>query len=156
MERLVHTSIYGLTNTTILPKLTIASLCHTHGHAEVEHSLSKNKKLSTMNVLCCQMRQTTKDAVRVSGYGQAHAMPILDASLQICLQCIQNPKSTRRESEEGKRAETERLPGGRGIHRTKGSRYVYGEKPVSKEQKNARRKWLRGCTVRPSEGYRKP
>ena len=96
MERLVHTSIYRLNNTTILPKLTKASLCRAHGHAEVEHSLSTNKKLSTMNVLCCQMRQTTKDAVRVTGHGQAHAMPMLDVGLQICLRCTKPIKYDKR------------------------------------------------------------
>ena len=85
--------------------------------------------------------------------------PTLCQSLmQACRSAYSVYKTPKAREEKVKKAkeQTEKLPGGRGIHRTKGSRYVYGEKPVSKEQKNARRKWLRGCTVRPSEGYRKP
>ena len=47
-----------------------------HDNAEIERSLSTNNKLSTKNVLCCQISQTTKHAVRVAGHDPAHAMPI--------------------------------------------------------------------------------
>ena len=102
-------------------------------------------------------KQLKNDAVRVTGYGQAHAMPILDAGLQICLPAVYT-KPVKHEKRKWRRqkSRTEKPPGGRGSQRTKGSHYVYGEKSVSKEQKNARNKWLRGCTMRPTEGYRKP
>ena len=84
-----------------------ASLCHAHGNTEVKHSLSTNKKLSTMNVLCCQMRQTTKDAVNYTTWSSpcyaSHS--ILDAGLQICLQCVQRLKD-KREEEDKEQKET--------------------------------------------------
>ena len=108
VERLVHTSIYELTNTTILPKLMKASLCRFQGHAEVEHSLSTNKKLSPVNVLCCAMTQTTKDAVRITGHGQVHAMPIIQSFMQACKSAYSAYKTRSTRQEKVKKAKEQR------------------------------------------------
>ena len=86
-----------------------ASLCRAHGHVEVEHSLSTNKKLSTMNVLCCQMRQTTKDAIRVTGHGQAHAMSITQSLMHACRSAYSVYKTRRRGEKKVKKAKEQRL-----------------------------------------------
>ena len=75
------------------------------------------------------MRQTIKDAVRIAGHGQAHAMPITQSFMQVCKSAYSvcaKPVEHEKRNEEGQRAETER-PGGRGGQRTKRSHHVYEE-----------------------------
>ena len=173
IERLVHTSIYRLTNITVLPKLMKASLCRAHGHAEVEHSLSTNNKLSTMNVLCCQTRQTTKDVVRVTGHGQAHVMPITQSLMQYWViedpadlltvytkpvehqkRTWRKPKSRDWKTSGKRRPKNKRKPSCLWRGRSEGWKI---EKNLSvRKRRNARSKWLKGCMMRPTEGYRKP
>ena len=66
---------------TVLQKFVKASLCLTHGNAEVERSVSVSKRVlnpertllsdDSINAL-----RSTKDAVRVLGSGQAHLMHV--------------------------------------------------------------------------------
>ena len=90
-------------------KMVKVSLCLAHGIAEVERSLSTNKKLSTTNILCCQMSQTSKDAVGDTGHSQALAMPITQSSIQACrsVYSVYNTQRTREEKE--KKAKEQRL-----------------------------------------------
>ena len=108
------------------------------------------------------MIQTNKDAVRVTGHGQTHAMPITRSLMQTCrVACIQQPNNTRREREKAKKqrlkdrgkrgkAKEQRGPsclwrGRSGCRRT--------EKNLSVRNKRSTRRscrWLGGSTLRES------
>ena len=71
----------------VLAKLVKAVLCLAHGNAEVERSLSENKKVLTnertlLSDASINALRSTKDAIRVTASGQAHMMPITPALMQ--------------------------------------------------------------------------
>ena len=133
-----------------------AFLCRDHGSAEVELALSTNKKLSTMNILCCQMSQTTKDAVRVTGHGcQANAMPITQSLMQAYRSVNSVYKTHRTREEKVKKAKEQRLKD-RGEEEAKEQKEAImsmekkrrrledREKSVSKEQKKCKEQVAEG------------
>ena len=138
-------------STTILHKLLKASLCCAHGNAEVERFPFNKQKLSTKNVLCCQMSQTNKDAV--SPCYANHSS--LDTDKQSGLQCIQQPKNTRREREKAKewRLKDRREQQGPSCLWRGKSESKRTEKNLSVRNKRSARKscrWLGGSTLRES------
>ena len=75
------TNTDGSARYCILPKLVKALLCIAHGNAEVERSLSENGKVLTsernnLNDDTLNALRVTKNAIRVTGNGQACNMPI--------------------------------------------------------------------------------
>ena len=54
------------------------------------------------------MRQTTKDAIRVAGPGQAHAMPITQSFMQACKSAYSVYKNRRTREEKVKKANEQR------------------------------------------------
>ena len=126
--------------------------------------LLSKQKLSTKNVLCCQMSQTTKDAVRVTRHGQAHAMPITWSLMQTCrVACsVYNNRRTREEKEKkakkqrlkdrGKRGKAKEQRGPSCLWRGR-SESRRTEKNLSVRNKRSSRRscrWLGGSTLRES------
>ena len=62
-----------------------------------------------MNVLCCQVSQTTKDAVRVTGRSHDHAMSITQSLMQACRSTYSVYKTQRTREEKEKKVKGQRL-----------------------------------------------
>ena len=124
---MVQTIIFALITTTILHKLLKASLWCACGNAEVpfnkqkivnqEHTLLSDE---SNNQRCSQSYRTCSSPCYAS-------RSILDAGLQICLQCTYNTRRTGEKKD--KKAKEQRLKDcwGRGGQRTTGGHFIYGE-----------------------------
>ena len=86
--------------------------------------------------------------------------PILWQSLmQACRSAYSVYKTRKTREEKVKKAKEQRLKDHRGKEEATEQKeaIMSMEKNLSvRNKRNARSKWLRGCTVRPTEGYRKP
>jgi hypothetical protein len=77
----------GMPKFIILPKFVKAVLCLAHGNAEVERSLSENKRVvtperSSLSPESINALRSTKDAIRIQVSGQVHKMPLPSGLLQ--------------------------------------------------------------------------
>lgn len=103
----------GTARFKVLPKLIKAVLCLAHGNAEVERSLSENKRVLTpersqLTDESINALRLTKDAVRVTGSGQAHQMPITPSLIQ-ARRSAYGVYSKRLAEEREKKAKTQRM-----------------------------------------------
>ena len=104
-------NVIGSPRYKILAKLVKAGLCLAHGNAGVERSLSENKKVVTnectlLSDTSINALRSTKNAIRVTGSGQAHMMPITPALMQARRSA--NSVYTARLAEEKKSSEIEK------------------------------------------------
>ena len=77
----------GLHKFKVLPKFVKAVLCLAHGNADVEHTLSENKKVVTNERTLLSNEsinglRLAKDAVNVIGSGEVHSIPITPGLLR--------------------------------------------------------------------------
>ena len=143
-------------STTILHKLQKAfpMLCPVTMLRLSPRALNKQKIVNKERTLLSDESNNERCSKRVTGHGQAHAMPITRSLMQtcrVCLQCIKQPKNTRREREreKGQRADAKRPRGwGRGVPKNNRSpsclwrgekqKLEDREKSISKEQKKCK------------------